>query len=358
MGNEYRMGCKEEFKKIITDMLIKHIELVKKENAVYTDSQLFLVWSWAGINQVSIQEAAVEMHDCNFKVPSGDTILHRISKQPYRVLEHGFDSILEELLKKARKQRLFTHPVVVAIDYTDIEWYGEELPYIVRSKQKNGTDRFIRFATLAIVEDGKRFTLKVLPVTPLSSKEQIVTELLSYAQDLVDIKVVLLDRGFYTGKVMQKVQNKDETFIIPVKKHGSKVKKTMDAALKDGPQRYEMGNGTSYMMTAVQIDDNRVLAYATNMENVESEYVHSLYTSRFGIETQYRVKNRFMGRTCSKKYSVRYGFFVLAVCLYNLWVLLNIVERGRQGLDPGKIPIRVDRLKHIYRLTVYPRAPR
>jgi len=47
----------------------------------------------------------------------------------------------------------------------------------VKSKAKNWTKRFIRFVTIAVVEYGKRFTLKVLPVTPLSATENIVNVL-------------------------------------------------------------------------------------------------------------------------------------------------------------------------------------
>jgi len=68
-----------------------------------------------------------------------------------------------------------------------------------------------------------------------------------------------------------------------------------------------------------------------------------------GKNTQYRIKNKFLGRTCSKEYSVRYFFFLITICIYNLWILLNIIERGRGGLDTSKIPIKVDRLVHLIR---------
>ena len=38
---------------------------------------------------------------------------------------------------------------------------------------KKGTDKFIAFATVAIVENGKRFTLRVLPVTPFQIKKSL-----------------------------------------------------------------------------------------------------------------------------------------------------------------------------------------
>ena len=183
---------------VIVKTLSHHITLVKHNNSIYSDSQEFLVWSWAGINQISIQEASEELRDCGYDVPYGDAVLDRLSNQPYKILKHDFDTVFQDQVLQARKQRLFTHFVVVAIDFTNIGWYGEELPFIVRGKTKNGTDCFIRFATAGIVEDGKRFTLKVLPVTLLSCNEKVVKELIDFAQKLVSIRVLVLDRGFYS----------------------------------------------------------------------------------------------------------------------------------------------------------------
>jgi len=353
MGSALEDTLKEE----IVKTLDKHITLIKGKNCIYSDSSEFIVWSWAGINQISIQESSEELRDCGYNVPSGDAVLNRLSNQPYKVLENGFDHVFQDHISRARKQRLFAHSVIVAIDFTDIEWYGEELPYIVKSKAKNGTKRFIRFATIAIVEDGKRFTLKVLPVTPLSATKNIVKELIAYVQHFVSIRVVLLDRGFYSNDVVKQIKKAEVKFVIPAKKN-DKIKENMQEAYENGPITYTMSKGETYTLMVVNDEDNdKLLPYATNMSNTEPSTVHEFYENRFGIETQYRVKNKFFGKTCSKKYSIRYTFFILAVTLYNLWVLLNILERGRKGLEPGKIPIKVDRLKHIFRKIIYRNAP-
>lgn len=353
------MGCDLEkaMEGIIVKTLDKHIELVKGKNSQYEDSDNFLVWAWAGVNQTSVQQASDELNDVGYVVPSGDMILARLSNQPHEVLEEGFDDILEDLLSKAKKEKqLFDKPIVLAIDYTDIEWYGEELPFIVKSKEKNGTKKFIRFATIAIVEDGKRFTLKVLPVTPLSIRERVVEKLIKFAQQLVDIKVILFDRGFYSNEVIKTLKKLEQSFIMPVKKKG-KVKQKMKEAYFEGPLEYEMSKGETFTMMTVRDEKNdKFLPYATNLDEKPSN-VHDLYKNRFGIETQYRVKNKFMGKTCSKQYRVRYAFFVLAVSLYNIWILLNISIRGKEGLEPGRIPINVDNLKHLFRKIVYRKAP-
>ena len=352
------MGCnvEEVMEGIIVATLDKHIELVKGKNSQYENSDEFLVWVWAGVNQISVQQASEELRDVGYEVPTGDTILSTLSSQPHDVLEKGFDEVLKTLLSKAKEKRLFDKPVVLAIDFTDMEWYGEDLPFIVKSKSKNGTNKFIRFATIAVVEDGKRFTLKVLPVTPLSITEKVVKELIEFAQELVDIKVVLFDRGFYTNKVVEIVKKLEEQFIMPVPKRG-KVKQKMMEAYFEGPLEYKMSEGVTYtMMTVKGEKKDKLLPYATNLDEDPTE-IHEHYKSRFGIETQYRVKNKFMGKTCSKVYRVRYTFFVLAVSLYNVWVLLNITKRGQEGLEPGKIPIKVDNLKHVCRKIVYRKSP-
>jgi hypothetical protein len=352
MGNALKDTLQEE----IVNTLEKHVSLVKGQNCTYSDSSEFIVWSWAGINQVSIQESSEELRDCGYPVPSGDAVLDRLSKQPYHVLEHGFDHVFQDHIHRARKQRLFTHSVITAIDFTDIEWYGEDIPFIVKGKAKNGTKRFIRFATIAIVEDGKRFTLKVLPVTPLSAIEKIVKELITYAQRFVSLRVVLLDRGFYSNEAIKQIKKAKVKFVLPAKKY-PKIKEQMQTVYKNGPITYEMSKGETYTLLVVKDEDtDKLLPYATNMTGKPST-IHEFYEHRFGIETQYRVKNKFFGKTCSKKYAVRYAFFILAVALYNLWVLLNILERGKEGLDPGKIPIKVDRLKHIFRKIIYQNAP-
>ena len=197
--------------------------------------------------------------------------------------------------------------------------------------------------------------MKVLPVTPLSATENIVKELITYVQHFVSIRVVLLDRGFYSNDVIKQIKEAKVKYVIPVKK-SDKVTEKMQEAYENGPINYTMSKGETYTLTVIKEDD-KLLPYATNIEDVLPSVIHELYEHRFGIETQYRMKNLFLRKSCSKNYSVRYTFFILAVALYNLWVLLNILERGKEGLEPGNIPIKVDQLKHIFRKIIYQNAP-
>lgn len=342
---------KEEIVKILLNTIDENVELIRGKNTTYPNASLFTCMVWAGINRISIDEATEQLDELGYDVPSSDTILYHISNQPYELLEAGFQKVIESLLHKAKP--LFDKEVIVAIDYNLLEWYGEELPYIIRSKPRKGTDKFIAFATVAIVEDGKRFTLRVLPVTPFSDKKEIVRELLEYTMRFVKIKVVLMDRSFYSREIIEMLNNQIP-FIIPAV-NNKKVRKYKEVAKRKGEIEYEMGNGTRYRMVVYE-KDGKLYPFATNT-GYAPETIFELYRKRFGIETQYRIKNRFLGRTCSREYSMRYFFFLLAICIYNLWILLNIVRRGKDGLDPGKIPIKVDRLVHLMRKVIFFNSP-
>lgn len=108
-------------------------------------------------------------------------------------------------------------------------------------------------------------------------------------------------------------------------------------------------------MTVKNEKKDKLLPYVTNLDE-EPTQVHEYYKSRFRIETQYRLKNKFMGKNCSKVYRIRYTFFVLAISPYNVWILLNIAKR-KEGLEPGKILMKVDNMKHICRKIVYRKSP-
>lgn len=343
---------KDRLMKELLGTLEEKVHLLRGANTVYSDASLFITLVGAGINKISLEESAEQLRELGYHVPSGDTVLHHLAHQPYQLLEQGFHQVGDSFMARAR--RLFDEPVTVAVDINLLEWYGEDLPFIIKSQPRKGTTTFIGFATIAVVEDGKRFTLKVVPVTPFSVKKDIVKELLDYAMRFVDIRVVLMDRGFYSGDIIALLQDW-VPFIIPAV-NNQKVTRYKHRAMETGGDiPYEMSDGTSYRMVVVEEND-AVHPFATNTV-YSPESIFALYKSRFGIETQYRIKNKFLGRTCSREYSVRYFFFMIAICIYNLWVLLNIVERGRAGLDPQKIPIKVDRIIYLVRKVIFFNAP-
>jgi IS4 transposase len=49
------------------------------------------------------------------------------------------------------------------------------------------------------------------------------------------------------------------------------------------------------------------------------------YRRRWGLETSYRTVGEILSKTTSPTFSVRLFYFLFAVALYNLWVLVNLL---------------------------------
>ena len=56
-----------------------------------------------------------------------------------------------------------------------------------------------------------------------------------------------------------------------------------------------------------------------------AEPMAQAYRRRWGIETSYRKVREFLPKTTSPTFSVRLFYFLFAVALYNLWILVNLL---------------------------------
>jgi IS4 transposase len=56
-----------------------------------------------------------------------------------------------------------------------------------------------------------------------------------------------------------------------------------------------------------------------------AEPMAQAYRRRWGIETSYRKVREFLPKTTSPTFSVRLFYFLFAVAVYNLWILVNLL---------------------------------
>ena len=119
-----------------------------------------------------------------------------------------------------------------AVDLTNDPYYGKtdlsNEKYVIRSQAKKSTNSFYSYISLYITNKNERFTVSVLPV----EKDKTMVEYLSYFVDLINklnfkIKVLCLDRGFYSIDVFEFLQNNNVPHIVPVIKRGKQIKKIL-----------------------------------------------------------------------------------------------------------------------------------
>jgi IS4 transposase len=81
----------------------------------------------------------------------------------------------------------------------------------------------------------------------------------------------------------------------------------------------------------VRVDDEETkisYLFATNMPCRPKRLLRR-YKTRWGVETSYREHNLSLPRTKSKNYTVRLLYYAVAVCLYNVWCILNVRHHRR-----------------------------
>lgn len=336
--------------KLVKNLLHRNNPLKDSQNQVYSSVAVLASLVRVAVTRNFTENGVKILKLMGETTPDGDTILYRLKKLSFKEAMRSFEKLVEHHWRIAKKQRLFNKAVCVAIDFFEIPYYGNKNdPMVVGTKEKLGTCYAYRFATLNIVEPGRRFTIKVIPVPPLARKERIVRDLVEFAQQKLKVKIVLLDRGFCSVKIVNILKKLGVGFIMP-KPKTQKVRKLA----RNAPcvVDYEMMSGTGEVASVKLVlvkKGNEVFAWITNTRLGEG--VVGVYSKRWGVETSYRVKNQFRARTTSKSYVVRLFYFLLAVSLYNAWVLCNVlVGIMLYGTAPEKPLIEARIFNHFLNL--------
>lgn len=277
-----------------------------------------------------------ELRQCG--CPDADTLLYHLKNYPNRKQVHKmFITLFEIVWEMARKANIFDirKRYDVAVDFTEWYFYGDRnTPMVVGKEPDRGTTKCYKFATINIVEAGKRFTMLALPVGPFDEKENILRKLLSYAQERIKIRRVYVDRGFFDSKAIKIFNSFHLKYLMPATKIPT-VKDVMEiAAVPSVITDFEMKDVTfNLVIVEEELEDGTVVkrAFATNEEYDEkdvnlAERLFNLYGKRWGVETSYKVKKHsYLPKTTSKEYLIRLFYFMFSVLLYNLWILADIL---------------------------------
>ncbi len=119
-----------------------------------------------------------------------------------------------------------------AIDYTNDPYYGKidtsNEKYVIRSQAKKSTNSFYSYVSLSIINKNEIFKISVLPVEKDKSKVDYLTYFIELINELnFNIKVLCLDREFYTVDVLEFLQDQKIPHITPVVRRGDKMKKLL-----------------------------------------------------------------------------------------------------------------------------------
>jgi len=338
------------------------VDLGMGPQATYDEGDLARVLEHAGMNrELSPTEASAQLRLLDYRAPDGDTVLHHLSKQDPAGLKARLDRLLDASVEHARREGLLRVPVDIAIDFNDEPWYGKKKPFTVRGKHQKGTANFIRFANASAVRAGRRFFVASEHAIRKSSKADLVEALTLRARERgVRIRREYLDRAFYTVEIIRRLDSLGVFYVMPAR--GTvRVKRLMKRRLRQGKHvaPYTVRGPKSSAETTLFLCYDRKRGkwspFITNLPVDESNRsaLGEDYRTRWSIETGFRVRKGFRIRSCSGVWSVRMAYYLLALVLYNYWVLLNIWEARVFGVPPDKPLISVDRFQFYIEILLH-----
>ena len=322
-----------EICKIFKKRLSPFINLHLKPNTIYTKNQFINLIIHLALHQDFAENGSKTFRIERGSSPDGDTLLYHLKKYSnIAELQKMFITLFEIIWEMARRANIIDprKPVDCAIDFTNWHFYGNrKAPMVVGMQPDRGTDRCYRFATINIVESGKRFTLLAIPVSGLDTKDKILSKLLNYATKRIKINKIYLDRGFFDSKSIATLNRHGIKWLMPGHMNYA-IRRTMNVMPTPSiVKNFKMKNTTFNLVIDEKDGEKRV--FATNLTFSENDTkiidrLFQLYSKRWGIETSYRVKKHsFRPKTTSKNYKIRLFYFMFSVLLYNLWILADIL---------------------------------
>lgn len=330
----------EEITKIVKKIIYPQINLKMRGNGKFTSRDFLdtLVYvSFCNLFTTGGAKAFEKLNkklNLNKQTPNGDLMLYHFSKfKSVEEIKGMFEKILDIIFEytKQNYNLINVRKVNIAYDIHCVPYYGDpNNPFISEGKLDRGTTHFFRFLTCSIVTNG-RFIIDVIPIAKLDNLYELLDKSLERVRKKVRIDKAFFDRGFDKPKFINIIKKNRIKFVMPKIKN-NRIKAWMrksEGCESRVIEKFEFGSEEKAVVNLIIVNDEkkRKRTFITNFYIPEqlAHYLFSWYSTRWGIETSYRqLEHDFKPKTTSTNYCIRLFYFLFSVCLYNLWVLVNI----------------------------------
>jgi putative transposase len=266
-------------------------------------------------------------------------------------------------------------PARLAIDYHQVPYYGTPTRDTTRGKYAAGTHDFHTYATACVVGGPDRYTVGLTAVAHKEPMTAVLARLLDQvAAARVTVRVVLLDRAFFSIAVMQLLQARHLPFVIPAVIRGRKPRPGIPAAGLRAIRRRRAGRyaydhedrGRSVRVAVVVAHKTyrhartgrrhtRKLLYLTWRVAGGPVAVRDLYRLRFGIESSYRQLGEARPRTSCRDGVIRLLWVAVGLVVRNAWVWACRAEPRGWSFAATRLVLLLDILVTFTRQDTEPR---
>lgn len=248
-----------------------------------------------------------------------------------------------------KRFNLSEQDVVLAIDHTDEEFYGDVQGLWIHgwTGEAGVTGKF-KFLTCALVSSDipQKIPLFSIPVHVGHNMAKSVLFCLSIVRSMVrSIKLVLFDRSFYSKELIMALTDADYPYLIFVpknKKVAAELARMAEGERKTVHYEFELNKDRTvlrgettlaFLKKVIDPSNGKTFdwAFATNQEQINLDYIVPTYKGRWRIETGFRVQDEARIKSKSKEIRVRFFFFVYEQLLQLLWAVLYKDEVSFKG---------------------------
>lgn len=244
-------------------------------------------------------------------------------------LDRTYPEVLAEKFfesSKGRVRKLRLGTVDLVADVTEENFYGKSSGLYVHGwTGEKGVKAKFRFLVVAIKFRNMLipFYVAILPVG--SFKADYLGEAVDWFNTLgVKARKIILDRGFYSGDVIDTLKLKKINYLVFVPK--KKLYKHMLESVKkecviEYSIKYAKDKSSCYAETNLALlkdIDGYDWVFATNIFLTAEKYVR-LYKQRWNIETMFRVHDEAQIKSKSTKAVTRLFYFAISMLIVQLW---------------------------------------
>jgi hypothetical protein len=258
---------------------------------------------------------------------SGQTVRNHLRRQD----PSGLIRVNDDVVTKLWSMGAFSGKRILAIDTHDVMYYGDPAAEgVVGTQPKRGSHWAYKFGSIAVLLGGERLTLAAVPVLRGEPRVGHVRGLIEHALSLgIRPRLVLLDAAYNSTGVIGYLNSTGVRYIIRIASPLEGIRPGDDFVYRTRGHRRRENEQATFRLVAINGRDRsgkvRLFVFATNTD-LTPRRIRMLFRKRWGIETSYRMINKFLARTTTKLYAVRRLYFYLAILLYNVWVMLNYNE--------------------------------
>jgi Transposase DDE domain len=345
--------------------LLLDVKLVKDHGWKCTAAAVLAITLRAAARCISVSAACRDLA----KAPSDQAVMTALEEglpKTLLVLERRLNDALIDPLPRRMRRRAWN----VAIDWHLQPYYGQ--PFRSRNElyygqPKQGTTKFHAYASVCIVEYGRRYTLALSWVRRHESMVRVLRRLVARIREIgLKIRRLLLDRAFFNGAVVAFLQEEKLPFVMPVVIRGRAPKKGKKLTGLRWIKRQAAGWHTHLMKHEKQLlkisicvgyrrhrnrkdgkQRHQKLLFAAWRVGGTPTDIREMYRLRFGIESSFRQMRQARIYTCTRNPRLRLFFVALALILRNLWVWIHHVHLAEGCGDTMTLHLELLRFKRM-----------